>query len=123
MNEIGAITNTKFKFSRRICERQEDDQEARPLLVGVGSVQTKESILDSSHRLSKPCQEGLNEVTIDPDLTTKQRMNEQDKVAETRRKNLARCAEEQSKNLFFKGGGQGYKKRNTSPLATRTKSA
>ena len=117
LNETGAITNAKFKFSRRICERQEDDQEARPLLVGFDSVQTKESIIDSSHRLSKPCQEGLNEVTIVPDLTTKQRMDEQDKVAETKRKNLARRAEEQSKNLVFKvGGGKGTKREILPPL-------
>jgi seryl-tRNA synthetase len=45
LQEIGASQEGEIKFSRRIGEKLEE-QGARPLLVGVDSVQTTEAILD-----------------------------------------------------------------------------
>ena len=83
------ISKPEMKFSRRIGEKHEG-QEARPLLVGFDSVQTIETILERSHRLSRSSHEGLREVTIVPDLTTRQRKDEQENLVDVKKKNLAR---------------------------------
>ena len=65
LQEIDVTSKLHMKFSRRIGEKHEG-QEARPLLVGFDSVQTIETILERSHRLSKSTHEGLREFTVVP---------------------------------------------------------
>ena len=116
LREIGASSTIQMKFSRRI-EEKHDEQEARPLLVGFDSVQTKDSILEKSHMLSRSRHEGLKEVTIVPDLTARQRKDEQDKTIEVKKKNLSRSVDEQSKNLFYKVvGRKGARREILAPL-------
>ena len=105
LEEIGASSTLEMKFSRRIGERQ-DGQEARPLVIGFDSVQARESVLERSYKLSQSKHEGLKEVTIVPDLTSRQRKDEQYRVVEIKKKNLARSVDEQSKNLFYKVVGR-----------------
>ena len=105
LQEIGMISGYEVKFSRRIGEKLER-HEARPLLVGFESVQTSEAILERANRLSRSTHEGLREVTIVPDLTMKQRKDEQEKIVEVKKKNLTRSIDERSKNLFYKVVGR-----------------
>ena len=116
LKEIGASSTLQMKFSRRIGDPR-DGQEARPLLVGLDSVQAKDSILEKSHILSRSRHEALREVTIVPDLTSRQRKDELEKTVEVKGKNLSRSQDEQSKNLFYKVvGRKGARREILAPL-------
>ena len=80
-------------------------------MAGFDSAQTTDSILERSHRLSKSTHAGLREFTIVPDLTSQQRKDEQEKILEVKKKNLARSEDEQSKNMFYKVVGRKGAKR------------
>ena len=94
LQEIGFTSEVEIKFSRRVGERKDGQEDARPLLVGLDSTQTTEAILDRSYRLAKSTHEGLREVNIVRDLTTKQRKDEQEMVVDVKNKNLARSVDE-----------------------------
>jgi hypothetical protein len=73
--------------------------------------------LGRSFQLSRSSHQALREVTIVPDLTQRQRKEEQEKVMETKRKNLTRSEAEVSKNLFYKVvGKKGARREILAPL-------
>ena len=106
----GMDTDNKVRFIRRLGGRREEE-EARPILLGLKFTADMELVLDRSWMLGRSNSKAAQAINIVRDLTVRQRQREADMVKEAYRKNLERNQEDQDLNLVFKVVGRKGEKR------------
>jgi hypothetical protein len=104
--DINVTVETDVEFCRRIGEKSE---RARPLVVGFYTEWAKSILLKNCKYLAET---NLNNVSVVPDLTEKQRRAEKDLMAEADRRNKEDLTEQDvAKNLSWKVVGRRGQKR------------
>jgi hypothetical protein len=107
--EVTIEADDVVKYARRLGERPVGDAGPRPLLIGFKSLDSKQTILDNTRKLSEK-EDVWSNVSVISDLTKRQREEEKKMRQEADRLNAERSKEDE-KNWLWKVVGRRGERR------------
>ena len=107
--EVDLQVNDVVKFAKRLGAKSEQADRARPLLLGLKSIDHKERMLDNASKLND-MPEPWKSVSIVQDLTTMQR-SEEKKMREEAQRLTDEQSDDDKKNWLFKVVGRRGERR------------